>query len=87
MVKSWDKMILNHVNHDVNIIQDGQVIVENARVINIDLINGRIVVRKDKGEGPQVTIWGGSIVIEDIMNYKPGYSEYNRMNQPENFGY
>lgn len=79
MVKSWDKMILNHVNNDVNIYQDGELVGAGVRIINIDLINGRIVAREDRGEGPQITIWGGSIVIKDLANYRPGKSEYDRM--------
>lgn len=79
MVASWDKMILNHVNNDVNIYQNGDLVGNNVRIINIDLVNGRIVARKDCGEGPQLTIWGGAIVIVDIENYRPGKSEYNRM--------
>lgn len=83
--KSWNKMILSHINRDVNVYQDGNIIVQDARVINIDLVNGRIILRKDRGEGVQVTIFGGSIVIEDVENYKPGYTEYNRMNSPESY--
>ena len=81
MVSSWDKMILNHVNHDVNIFQDGELVGLGVRIINIDLVNGRIVARKDFGEGPQITIWGGAIVIADLENYRPGKSEYARMNE------
>ena len=84
MVSSWDKMIVNHVNNDVNIYQDGQLIGKGLRIINIDLINGRIVAREDFGEGPQVTIWGGAIVIKDLKNYRPGFTEYNRMHGIEN---
>jgi hypothetical protein len=79
MVSSWSKMILNHINNDVNIFQDGKLIAENARVINIDLDNNRIIVRKEQGEGVQITIIGGAIVIEDVKNYRPGRSEYNQM--------
>ena len=79
MVASWDKMILNHVNHDVNIYQDGKLVGGGVRIINIDLVNGRIIVRKDRGEGPQMTIWGGAILIKDLKNYRPGKSEYERM--------
>jgi len=79
MVSSWDKMILNHVNNDVNIYQNGELVGRNVRIINIDLVNGRIVAREDKGEGPQLTIWGGAILIKDITNYRPGKSEYERM--------
>ena len=59
MVSSWDKMILNHVNNDVLIYQDGDLVGNNVRIINIDLVNGRIVAREEQGEGPQITIWGG----------------------------
>lgn len=86
-MKSWEKQILSHVNRDVNIYHDNKLVVEEARIINIDLNNMVIVFRLNKGEGVQGFVTGGSIRIEDIMNYKPGYSEYNRMNQPENFGY
>jgi len=79
MVSSWDKMILNHVNNDVNIYQNGDLVASNVRIINIDLVNGRIVAREEKGEGPQLTIWGGAIVIKDLENYRPGFTEYNRM--------
>lgn len=79
MVQSWDKMVLNHVNNDVNIYQNGELVGAGVRIINIDLINGRIVARKDKGEGPQMTIWGGAIVIQDLENYRPGKSEYEKM--------
>ena len=78
MVNSWSKMILNHINNDVNIFQDGKLIAEDARVINIDLDNNRIIIRKERGEGVQVTIIGGAIVIEDVKNYRPGFTEYNR---------
>lgn len=79
MVSSWDKMVLNHVNRDVNIYQDGELVGAGVRIINIDLINGRIVARQDKGEGPQITIWGGAIVIRDLENYRPGRTEYEHM--------
>lgn len=79
MVQSWDKMILNHVNNDVNIYQNGELVGAGVRIINIDLVNGRIVAREDKGEGPQLTIWGGAIVIKDLVNYRPGKSEYEKM--------
>lgn len=81
MVSSWDKMILNHVNRDVFIYQNGELVGNNVRIINIDLVNGRIVAREDQGEGPQMTIWGGAIVIKDIENYRPGKTEYARMNE------
>ena len=84
MVSSWDKMILNHVNNDVNIYQNGELVGRNVRIINIDLVNGRIVAREDKGEGPQLTIWGGAILIKDLANYRPGKSEYERMHGIEN---
>jgi len=79
MVSSWDKMILNHVNNDVNIYQNGELVGNNVRIINIDLVNGRIIARKDKGEGPQLTVWGGAIVIVDLENYRPGRTEYEKM--------
>lgn len=79
MVSSWDKMILNHVNNDVNIYQNGELVGAGVRIINIDLVNGRIVARKDRGEGPQMTIWGGAIVITDLENVRPGFTEYNKM--------
>ena len=78
-VKTWDKLVLSHINRDCNIFQDGKLIAEDARVINIDLDNNRIIVRKERGEGVQVTIIGGAIVIEDTRNYRPGFTEYNRM--------
>lgn len=81
MVSSWDKMILNHVNRDVHIFQNGELVGEFVRIINIDLVNGRIVAREDMGEGPQITIWGGAILIKDIENYRPGKTEYARMNE------
>jgi len=81
MVSSWDKMILNHVNRDVHIFQNGELVGEFVRIINIDLINGRIVAREDFGEGPQITIWGGAILIKDIENYRPGKTEYAKMNE------
>ena len=81
MVSSWDKMILNHVNRDVFIYQNGELVGNNVRIINIDLVNGRIVAREDRGEGPQMTIWGGAIVIKDLENYRPGKTEYARMNE------
>ena len=84
MVSSWDKMILNHVNNDVLIYQDGDLVGNNVRIINIDLVNGRIVAREEQGEGPQITIWGGSIVIKDLKNYRPGFTEYNKMHGLEN---
>lgn len=79
MVQSWDKMILNHVNHDVNLYQNGELVGAGVRIINIDLVNGRIVARQDRGEGPQITIWGGAIVIRDLENYRPGKTEYEKM--------
>ena len=83
MVASWDKMILNHVNNDVNIFQNGELVGAGVRIINIDLVNGRIVARKDRGEGPQMTIWGGAIVIVDLENVRPGFTEYNKMHGVE----
>ena len=79
MVSSWDKMVLNHVNRDVTIYQNGVMVAKDARVINIDLVGERIILRKDKGEGAQITIWGGAIVIYDSENYRPGKSEYERL--------
>ena len=79
MVASWDKMILNHVNHDVNIYQNGKLVGRQVRIINIDLVNGRIIAREDRGEGPQITIWGGAILIKDMENYRPGKTEYEHM--------
>jgi hypothetical protein len=78
-MESWNRQILQHVNNDVNIYQDGNVVGSGVRIINIDLEHGRIVARKDKGEGPQITVWGGSIVIVDLENYRPGKSEYEMM--------
>lgn len=72
-------MILNHVNRDVDIYQDGELVGHNVRIINIDLVNGRIVAREDRGEGPQLTVWGGAILIKDLENYRPGKSEYEQM--------
>ena len=43
-------MILNHVNRDVHIFQNGELVGEFVRIINIDLVNGRIVAREDMGE-------------------------------------
>lgn len=84
MVSSWDKLVLNHVNRDVTVYQDGRLVAENARVINVDLVGERIILRKDRGEGPQITVWGGSIVIEDSENYRPGQTEYeNKFKSPE----
>jgi hypothetical protein len=87
MISSWDKQVLNHVNNDVTIIQDGHKVVTGARVINIDLVEKRIIVRQDKGEGPQMTIWGGSLVIIDEENYRPGMSEYQARHSPESLAY
>lgn len=78
-MQSWDKQILQHVNNIVHIYHEGKLVAENALIINIDLVNGRVVYRKDEGEGHQVTIMGGSIRIEDTKNYRPGKSEYERM--------
>ena len=80
-MQSWERQILGHVNRVVNLYQDGDLVGRNVLIINIDLINGRIVYRKDEGEGEQVTAWGGSIRIEDVRNYRPGKSEYEKMNQ------
>jgi hypothetical protein len=82
-VKTWDKLVLSHINRDCNIFQDGKLIAEDARVINIDLDNNRIIIRKERGEGVQITIIGGAIVIEDTMNYRPGMSEYQSRHSPE----
>lgn len=76
MVSSWDKMVLNHVNRDVTVYQNGVLVAKDARCVNIDLIGERIILRKDKGEGAQITVWGGSIIIYDSENYRPGQSEY-----------
>lgn len=78
-MQSWERQILAHVNRVVTLYQDGDVVAINALIINIDLENGRIVYRKEEGEGPQVTLWGGSIRIEDKHNYRPGKSEYEKM--------
>ncbi len=78
-MNSWDKMLLGHVNRVVTLYQNGEVVALDALIINIDLINGRIIYRQDKGEGIQATIFGGAIRIEDSMNYRPGKTEYNQM--------
>lgn len=78
-MQSWERQILGHVNRIVHLYQNGDLVARNALIINIDLINGRIVYRRDKGEGEQGTIWGGAIRIEDVMNYRPGKSEYERL--------
>lgn len=83
MVSSWDKMVLNHVNRDVTIYQNGVMVAKDARVINIDLIGKRIILRKDRGEGAQITIWGGAIVIYDTENYRPGKTEYESLHSEE----
>lgn len=83
MVSSWDKQFLNHVNRDVDIFQNGVLVAKSARVINIDLIGKRIILRKDRGEGAQISIWGGAIVIHDIENYRPGRTEYEEFKSPE----
>ena len=79
MVQSWDKQILGHVNRVVALYQNGELVEPFALIINIDLEHGRIVYRLNRGEGPQGTIWGGAIRIQDVENYRPGKTEYERM--------
>lgn len=80
-MQSWDKQVLSHVNNVCNIYQNDILVGRGVLILNIDLEHGRIIFRKENGEGPQVTIWGGAIRIEDTRNYKMGKSEYEEKYQ------
>jgi hypothetical protein len=77
-MQSWEKQVLGHVNNVVDINMDGNWILD-VLVINIDLDRRNIVVRKDEGNGPFMTLFNVSnILIKDKENRRPGKNEWNR---------